>query len=92
MVTEAPAEDGDQAGVLFHREDAGAGVEEVFRQGAQSGADFEDLVAGGGVGEGHDAAELVAIVEEVLAERPREAEVFRGQEVAHLAERHVSPL
>lgn len=38
--------------------------------GAEAGADFEDAGAGADVGEGDDAAELIAVVKEILTEGP----------------------
>lgn len=65
---EFPAQVRDEAGVLFEEGEAGVGDLEKLREGAEAGADLDDVVAGLDIEERHDRSCEILIVQKILAE------------------------
>lgn len=78
----------DEAGVFFDGENFSGLIDEQFGERAEAGADFEDFVGLGQFGGVDDAAELIAVVEKILAEGFGELNPFASEEFPHFREFH----
>src|SRR5690606_24577196 len=85
---EAVAGDPREPPVLLDGEDLRSRGQQLLGERSESRADLENAVAGSQSREAHDAADLVRVVEEVLAEGSRQTRSVRGENLAHLAECH----
>ena len=65
----------------------GAG-DEQFSKRAETGADFQHLIRGREFGGVDDAAQLVLVVEEILAQRLGQLDLARGQDLLHFGQFH----
>jgi hypothetical protein len=72
-----------QPPVLFNRQDFVGIFQKQFRQRSQSRADFKDFVRLFQFRRLNDAAELVAIVQKILAEGFRQLNPARGEQFPH---------
>ena len=78
----------DQACVLLDGEDRAGLREQQFGERAEPGADLEHVVRGHDLAGRDDAAELVAVVQEILAERLGELDAAEVEPAAHLGKVH----
>ena len=62
--------------------------QQQFGQGPQSRTDFQNLVGGLQVGRRHNPAQLIRVVQKILAERFGQSDVARRQDLFHLRELH----
>ena len=72
----------------FNRQHAASFLQKQFRQRAEAGANFENFIRRRNFRRVHDAAELVAVVQKILAERPRQLDVALRQYLAHFVQIH----
>lgn len=89
-IGEAAFEDAGEALVFFDSDNGEGQGEKALGEWAEAGADFQDGVVGGNLGESDDTLELMSIVEEVLAEGTGQADVFGIEQGPHFSGRHVA--
>ena len=72
----------EKAFVFFDGQHFGAALQKVFGQRAEAGADFQDFVAGRDRGGGDDAADLILVMQKILAERLGQFQITFGKNFA----------
>ena len=77
-----------QPRVHFDRQNFAGFFQKQFRQRSQSRPDFENFVRRLNFRRVHDAAQLVAVVQKILAERARQLNVAFRQQRTHFGESH----
>src|SRR6185312_15693803 len=86
--TKSSAKNFYEAAIFLDRQNFAGVLHQKLGEGAEAGADFEDFVRFGKFRGFDDAAKLVAVVQEILAERFRELDVLTRQQVSHFGKFH----